>query len=80
MAAGDGNMDLIKLPAQECGYHVHVIWQCAVWHQRMISGAQYKDYEIDWMRHEFAGWAGRHHADAMANLPNLISTIICMLG
>ena len=30
VAARDGNMDLIKLPAQECGYHVHVIWQCAV--------------------------------------------------
>ena len=29
---------------QECGYHVHVIWQYTVWHQQMITGAQYKDY------------------------------------
>ena len=84
---------------QERGYHVNVIWQYAVRHQRMISGAQYKDYKIDWTRHEFAGWAGRHHSDdrdhsqlasessswtlvwnAMANLPHLISTIICILG
>ena len=42
---------------QERGYHVHVIWQYAVQHQRKITGAQYKDYKIDWTRHKFVGWA-----------------------
>ena len=31
---------------QERGYHVHVIWQYAVQHQRKITGAQYKDYKM----------------------------------